>query len=70
MQEEELKAYQGPNIRQQKVQLYKQGWISNKITAILYFVGNWCMPMNEFDWDGYTPNIFEYEPLNIHGSIY
>jgi len=27
------------------------------------------MPINVFDLAGYTPNLFEYEPLNIYGSI-
>jgi len=29
--------YQGPNILEQKVQLYKQGWISNEISDIIIF---------------------------------
>jgi hypothetical protein len=27
------------------------------------------MPFNVFNLAGYTPNLFEYEPLNIFGSI-
>ena len=29
--------YQGPRILEQKVQLYKQGWISNEISDIIIF---------------------------------